>query len=69
MNEQSNLERIWDIMEGIGVCMLTTQAGGRLRGRPVEPRLDRKSGLIFVVTDVRSAKQDEIEAKPDVNLV
>ena len=69
MNEQSNLERIWDIIESIGVCMLTTQAGGRLRARPVEPRTDRKSGLIFVVTDVRSAKQEEIEAKPDVGLV
>src|SRR4029077_17945150 len=27
------------------------------------------SGLIFVVTDARSAKQEEIEAKPDVGLV
>ena len=52
------------------MCMLTTQApAADCGGRPVEPRLDRKSGLIFVVTDVRSAKQDEIEAKPDVNLV
>src|SRR5512133_1782456 len=69
MDEHSNLERVWDIIESVGVCMLTTQAGGRLRARPVEPRPDRKSGLIFVVTDVRSAKQEEIEAKPDVNLV
>jgi general stress protein 26 len=69
MNEQNNLERIWDIIESIGVCMLTTQAGGRLRARPVEPRPDRKSGLIFIVTDVRSAKQEEIETKPDVGLV
>jgi general stress protein 26 len=69
MNEQSSLERIWDIIESIGVCMLTTQTGGRLRARPVEPRPDRKSGLIFVVTDVRSAKQEEIETKADVGLV
>jgi general stress protein 26 len=69
MNEHSSLERVWEIIESLGVCMLTTQADGRLRARPVEPRPDRKSGLIFVVTDVRSAKQEEIEAKPDVNLV
>ena len=69
MDEHSDLERVWDIIESVGVCMLTTQAGGRLRARPVEPRPDRKSSLIFVVTDVRSAKQEEIEAKPDVNLV
>jgi general stress protein 26 len=69
MNEHNNLERVWDIIESVGVCMLTTQAGDQLRARPVEPRPDRQSGLIFVVTDVRSAKQEEIEAKPDVNLV
>ena len=69
MDEHSNLERVCDIIESVGVCMLTTQAGGRLRARPVEPRPDRKSGLIFVMTDVRSAKQEEIEAKPEVNLV
>ncbi len=69
MNEHGNLDRIWDIIESLGVCMLTTQAGGRLRARPVEPRPDRKCGLIFVVTDVRSAKQEEIEARPDVGLI
>jgi len=69
MSEQRNGERIWDIIERVGVCMLTTQAGGRLRARPLEARPDRKAGLIFAVTDVHSAKQDEIEAAPDVGLV
>jgi general stress protein 26 len=69
MSEQRNGERIWDIIERVGVCMLTTQAAGRLRARPLEARLDRKAGLIFAVTDVHSAKQDEIEAAPDVGLV
>jgi general stress protein 26 len=49
--------------------MLTTQAAGRLRARPIEARPDRKPGLIFAVTDIHSAKQDEIEAVPDVSLV
>ena len=69
MSEQRNGERIWDIIERVGVCMLTTQAGGRLRARPLEARPDRKAGLIFAVTDVHSTKQDEIEAAPDVGLV
>ena len=69
MSEQRNGERIWDIMERVGVCMLTTQSAGRLRARPLEARPDRKAGLIFAVTDVHSAKQDEIEAAPDVGLV
>jgi general stress protein 26 len=69
MSEQCDGERIWEIIERVGVCMLTTQAAGRLRARPLEARPDRKAGLIFAVTDVHSAKQDEIEAAPDVGLV
>ena len=69
MSEQPNGERVWDIIERVGVCMLTTQAAGRLRARPIEARPDRKPGLIFAVTDIHSAKQDEIEAVPDVSLV
>jgi hypothetical protein len=46
MNKQSNVERVWDVIEKVGVCMLTTQLGGGLRARPLEARPDRKSGLI-----------------------
>src|SRR5258707_3559009 len=69
MNEHKSVDRIWDLIETVGVCMLTTQSAGRLRARPVEARPNRKGRLIFVVTDVHSAKQDEIEAKPDIGLV
>jgi general stress protein 26 len=48
---------------------MTTQFAGGLRARPLEVRLDRDSGLIFFVTDVHSAKEDEIGAAPDVGLV
>ena len=30
MSEQRNGERIWDIIERVGVCMLTTQAAGSM---------------------------------------
>ena len=69
MSEKENLERVWDIVEKVSVCMLTTQFGGGLRARPVEARPDRNAGLIFFVTDLHSAKEDEIEATPDVGLV
>ena len=69
MSKQSNVDRIWDIIENAGVCMLATQRAGRLRARPMEPRLDRKRRLIFAVTDAHSAKLDEIEARPDIGLI
>ena len=68
MSEKDN-NRVWDIIEKVGVCMLTTQFGGGLRARPLEARPDRDAGLIFFVTDIRSAKEHEVEAAPDVGLV
>jgi general stress protein 26 len=68
MSEKDN-DRVWDIIEKVGVCMLTTQFGGGLRARPLEARPDRDAGLIFFVTDIHSAKEHEVEAAPDVGLV
>jgi general stress protein 26 len=70
-SEQDHVARIWQLIEKIGVCMLTTQADDRLRARPVEARADpsdKAAGRIYVVTDVRSPKADEIAAQPAVVL-
>jgi general stress protein 26 len=69
VNRNKNTDRIWDIVENVGVCMLTTQFADGLRARPLEARPDRNAGLIFFVTDVHSAKEHEIEARPDVGVV
>jgi general stress protein 26 len=64
-----DIARVWDIIEKVGVCMLTTRFRGGLRARPVEARPDRAAGLIRFVTDVRGLKDDEIEQSPDIGLV
>jgi general stress protein 26 len=69
MSGKDHIDRVWDIIEKVGVCMLTTQFAGGLRARPLEARPDRDAGIICFVTDIDSAKEDEIEAKPDVGLV
>jgi general stress protein 26 len=61
--------RVWDIVEKVGVCMLTTAFEGGLRARPVEARPDRAAGLIWFVTDLRSGKEHEIQAEHEVGLV
>ena len=66
---EDNLDRVWDIIEKVGVTMLTTQFLGDLRARPLEARPERDAGLIWFVTDVRSGKEHEIEAEHDVCLV
>ena len=69
MTEQNHISRAWDIIEKARIGMLTTQFSGGLRARPLEARADRDAGLIWFVTDVRGAKDDEINADHDIGLV
>jgi general stress protein 26 len=68
MAEQNHLDRVWDVIEKVGVCMLTTAIEHGLRARPLEARPDRKAGIVWFVTDIRSGKGTEIEADHNVGL-
>ncbi len=73
MNRQAStdhgIDRVWDIIEKAGICMLTTSFEGGLRARPLEARPERDAGLIWFVTDLRSSKEREIEDEHDVALI
>lgn len=69
VTNQPELDRVWDIIEGGGICMLTTQFAGGLRARPLEARPDRAAGIIWFLTDAHSEKEREIENGQDVGLV
>jgi general stress protein 26 len=65
----SSTDRAWDIIEKVGICMLTTRTSeGELRARPVEARPAREEGCVYVVTDLQSAKEHEIERIPHLGL-
>lgn len=65
----SSENRVWEIIEKVGVFMLTTRArGGDFRSRPVEARPARDEGCLYVVTDLRSAKEHEIERDSHIGL-
>lgn len=68
MTEQSSLSRVWEVIEKVGVGMLTTRHGHDLRARPMEARPDRQEGIIWFLTDARGAKDDEIERDNDIGL-
>ena len=65
---ETDLDRVWEIMEDVAVCMVTTHAGGKMRSRPMHAIPERDEGAIYFVTDTRGAKDDEIAAAPDVCL-
>jgi general stress protein 26 len=61
-------DRVWHVIESVGICMMTTRFEGGLRARPLEARPDRDNNLIWFLTDRRGLKDDEIEAHSDVGL-
>src|ERR1700720_4029279 len=63
------IDRVWDIIGKVAVAMLTTRFAGGLRARPLEARPDREAGIIWFLTDVRSGKDEEVAASPDIGLV
>ena len=68
MAKQDSLDRVWDVIERVGVCMYTTRSATGMRARPLEARPDRNNGIIWFVTDLRSAKEHDV-LDPAVGLV
>jgi general stress protein 26 len=68
MNKQSHLDRVWEVVGKVGVCMMTTHFADGLRARPLEARADRDENVIWFLSDRRGAKDDEIEAYPSICL-
>jgi general stress protein 26 len=67
--DQRQIDRVWSIIEKVGIAMLTTQFAGGLRARPLEARPDREAGIVWFLTDVRSGKDEEVMSSPDIGLV
>ena len=62
-------ERIWETIEKVGICMLTTRTtSGDFRARPVAARPDRANECLYFLTDARSAKEHEIRFDSNVGL-
>jgi general stress protein 26 len=67
-NENESEHKVWSMMKDIGICMLATKDGDGLRSRPVAAYTQEDEGVIYVMTDVRAHKDDEVAAEPQVNL-
>jgi general stress protein 26 len=63
-----NVDHVWDMMEKIGFCMLSTLDGNSIRARPMAAHVERDENRILFLTDKESHKEEEIEAHPDVGL-
>lgn len=64
----NDTDRVWDLMEKIGLCMLATKDGNTIRSRPMAAFVKREDGKIYFLTDARRHKDNEIDADPTVCL-
>lgn len=62
------VEKLWSLIEDIGVCMLTTRDGGILRSRPMVADVNKGTHEFRFITSLSSHKTDELAANPDVNI-
>jgi general stress protein 26 len=61
-------DRVWELMDKIGTCMLVTHKGGGFHARPMSAIVKPDEDAIYFLTDVSLLKDDEIRANPDVAL-
>jgi general stress protein 26 len=62
------IDHVWDLMESVRFCMLSTWNGTKLRSRPMGAFVQRQEGVIYFFTDVRAHKDEEIREFPKVCL-
>ena len=67
-NTADDIDRVWNLMKKIGLAMLVTRDGNKLRARPMAAYLARDENAIHFLTDARRHKDEEIARDPQVNL-
>lgn len=68
MTDLDENARVWELIEKIGFCMLTTRISGSLRARPMAAHAEPIENAVYFLTDVAGHKDDEIARFPNVCL-
>ncbi len=63
-----DIDRVWELMKKISICMLATWDGRELHARPMGAYVWREENAIYFLSDVRRHKDDEIERYPKLCL-
>ncbi len=71
MSDQPPSQRVWELMQEIGVAMVVTHADNAdaLRARPMAARPDSDDDAIYFLTDANTPKDKEIAHNSQVCLV
>ena len=64
----SDVDRVWELMDKISVCMLTTHEGEKIRSRPMAAFVRHADDAVYFLTDAQDHKEEEIRDNPNVGL-
>jgi general stress protein 26 len=64
----ANVERVWTLAKKIGIAMLVTRDGDKLRSRPMGAHVAQDDNTIYFLTDARRHKDEEIARDSHINL-
>lgn len=67
-DDDSHIERVWQLAEEIGIAMFITWDGHKQRARPLAAHIERDAHAIYFLTDVSGHSDDQAEAFPTVTL-
>lgn len=62
----NSIDKFWEMVDDFDTCMVVTRDGGKLRARPMAPRIDHERRQILFLTERSSHKVDEIESDAEV---
>ncbi|HMK80832.1 MAG TPA: pyridoxamine 5'-phosphate oxidase family protein [Xanthobacteraceae bacterium] len=68
MATTSHVDRVWELMGRISVCMLTTHDGEKIRSRPMPAYVRHEDAAVYFLTDAQAHKDAEIRGNPNVGL-
>jgi general stress protein 26 len=68
MTQDSDIDRVWQLMEKVRFCMLSTHEDEDIRARPMVAHPERNEGAIYFLSNVESPKDEDIADDPNVGL-
>jgi len=58
--DSNDIDRVWKLMEKIGICMLASKDGEKIKSRPMGAKPRQSENAIYFLTDVRGHKEEEV---------
>lgn len=60
MSDSSDIDRVWKLIDKIGICMFASKEDDRIRSRPMGAKPNQSANAIYFLTDERGHKDKQV---------